>query len=463
MMLDVIQKYLDRYAVGTPWRIQRGEGHTIDTAVVIPALAESERLFRTIASIADNPLPALSRTMVICVINNRDKEHGDRRAFDDNQKTLRILGRLIEGTVPEEGDRPAGTARYLRRIAESGLRLAVIDASSPGREMPHATGGVGFARKIGMDNALALLDYENGAPRIMLSLDADTVVAPNYLDAVRQYFTMNRTHAAVVEFTHGRAANLHEQAAIFCYEIFLRYYVLGLMVAGSPYAFHSIGSTMACTAEAYVAVRGMNRRQAGEDFYFLNKLAKLGPVGTVRTTIVHPAPRRSDRVPFGTGKRIARFIAGGHEEYRVYDPGIFLVVRDWLRLLTSWDDRAAKSPASQARAIHSSLEPCLRELRFDEAWHRLKLNSTGPAVLQKHLRCWFDGFKTLKLINALSRTAMPPVEMFEAVRRVASFLDRDMPVRMEAGEIPSLDDQQAILDCLRDMEKGCGKKGPAND
>ena len=35
---------------------------------------------------------------------------------------------------------------------------------------------------------------------------------------------------------------------------------------------------MTCTAKSYVATGGMNRRMAGEDFYFLQKLAKTDGV-----------------------------------------------------------------------------------------------------------------------------------------------------------------------------------------
>ena len=65
------------------------------------------------------------------------------------------------------------------------------------------------------------------------------------------------------------------------YEYSLRYYVAGLTYAQSPYAFHTIGSTMAVNAEHYASVRGFPRREAGEDFYLLNKLAKVGSVHTL--------------------------------------------------------------------------------------------------------------------------------------------------------------------------------------
>src|SRR5690606_30362640 len=102
---------------------------------------------------------------------------------------------------------------------------------------------------------------------LIISLDADTLVEPNYLQALRKEFDLQDAWAAVIDFAHPLAGPVEQQAAILAYEIHLRYHVLGLRYAGSPYAFHTVGSAMACTAEAYVAAGGMNRRQAGEDFY----------------------------------------------------------------------------------------------------------------------------------------------------------------------------------------------------
>ena len=46
----------------------------------------------------------------------------------------------------------------------------------------------------------------------------------------------------------------------------MSYYVAGLAMAGSGYAHHSLGSTIAVHAKSYAAVRGYPKRSAGEDF-----------------------------------------------------------------------------------------------------------------------------------------------------------------------------------------------------
>ena len=83
----------------------------------------------------------------------------------------------------------------------------------------------------------------------------------------------------------------------------------------------------------------MNRRTAAEDFHFLNKLAKIGKIGTMTETTVFPSPRPSGRVPFGTGRSMLRFMTGGTDEYRLYDPRIFVILQEWLAGMEADPDR----------------------------------------------------------------------------------------------------------------------------
>ncbi len=86
-------------------------------------------------------------------------------------------------------------------LSDAKLKLGYIDASSKGNEIPQNSGGVGMARKIGMDMALRLLK-KNSAPRnLILSLDADTLVRNNYLSAIKNYFT-SKVKTAIVAYEH---------------------------------------------------------------------------------------------------------------------------------------------------------------------------------------------------------------------------------------------------------------------
>ncbi len=445
----IIKKYLKNYSVVDRWGLVSSATGGVDNAVVIPALAESDHLFEALAALSRNPKEELKRTLVICVVNNRDAGHASPEDIADNQKTLKILISLIY-KKNLKGEISGFTGHgFLEEIRESPLRLACVDASSPGRELPERSGGVGLARKTGCDLALTLFDYDSDSIKLIFSLDADTLVEENYLSAVRDCFEGEACIASVISFAHRYLERSKERAAIICYEIFLRYYVMGLEYAGSRYAFHSIGSTMAFTAGGYATVRGMNRRKAGEDFYFFNKMAKVGTVEKIDTTMVHPSARASERVPFGTGKRVGRFLNGEDEEYLLYDPAVFEVVKAWLLHMSSAGESRAEEILDKAGQIHPGLEIFLETQKFREVWPRLVENSGNDNRLRKNFSDWFDGFKTLKLINYLTRNGMPPVDMFQALKRLMEARGEKIPLNVEWGEIPSIQDQEKILDYLR--------------
>ena len=66
-----------------------------------------------------------------------------------------------------------------------------------------------------------------------------------------------------------------------------------------PYVFHTVGSAMAVKALPYVKAGGMNRKQAGEDFYFIQKLVPSGGYFNLNSTTVYPSPRISFRFHSG--------------------------------------------------------------------------------------------------------------------------------------------------------------------
>src|SRR5690606_7623243 len=80
---------------------------------------------------------------------------------------------------------------------------------------------------------------------------------------------------------------------------------------------------------AYMKQGGMNRRKAGEDFYFLHKIISLGGFKELNNTRIIPSPRRSDRVPFGTGRAILNYINDPNSLYLTYDVACFKELK-WL-------------------------------------------------------------------------------------------------------------------------------------
>jgi hypothetical protein len=425
-MKDTIREYLRKRADLDTWPLAGADTRGIDHAVVIPALAEYPALFDTLSDLAGSPREALDRTLVIVVVNNRAEPHARAEDLENNRRTLDALE---------------------RREYPPALRLAYVDASRPGHELPEK-GGVGWARKIGLDWALAVL-YENAEPEgALISLDADTRVDADYLPAMQAFFVRGGRWAAVVDYAHP-TDDPELGPAMLAYELFLRYHELGLYRARSPYAFPTIGSTIACTARAYASVAGMNRRQAGEDFYFLQQLAKTGPVERITTTTVRPAARRSHRVPFGTGASIGRFGDDPAAIHQVYHPAVYTVLGAWLHAVRENLGGDGPSLIARAECITPELAAFLLEQGFPAAWDQLRKNHRDPQRLWRHFHAWFDAFRTLKLIHHLRDHGYPQTDLSGAFP--ALFADLGLTPPQGLGN--DLEGQRLLLHFLRQYSR----------
>ena len=78
---SLIDTYLQNYSTGERWNLIANDTENISQVVVIPAYAEREMLFSTLASIAQNPSSSLEYSFILCVINNKDNSPscGDKK------------------------------------------------------------------------------------------------------------------------------------------------------------------------------------------------------------------------------------------------------------------------------------------------------------------------------------------------------------------------------------------------
>jgi len=377
-----LKKYPTTYTINT---IDNNILHsTYNMIAVMPLFAEFQYLQSTLNSISH----ALEKeknnnTLIILVINNPEKKQCDPAKFADNQKTLQWL---------QSGKHP-------KQLQSS---LVWIDASSYGEEIKKGS-GVGAARKIGMDAALTLFNW-NQEP-LILCLDGDTIIEKNYFEAVREFFSENPAKlAAVVDFNHQKGTTAEEEKAIRLYESYMIDYVEQLRDAQSPYAYHAIGSTITCRAEAYIKAGGMRPKEAGEDFYFLQALRKLSPdaeIGEIKTTVLHPSARASDRVPFGTGARITELLSNSKTQYPgkyLYNPNIF---KDLKILLTEVNNETFLETASTSyQKLPDTVTAFLDSCDFRKIWCKIQANTPNdPKKQQWAFHTWFDAFRTLKFIH----------------------------------------------------------------
>ncbi len=417
---STIEKYLRSRGICGPWQIEGTTRCDFQGAVVIPALGEADCLFESLRSLDGNPPELLSHFLVLVVVNNRQDARREDHCL--NTDTLVRLNNE-QGTFES-------------------LHLAWVDAASPGRELPLKRGGVGLARKIGFDLALSRLDYGSVSP-ILVSLDADTLVRPDYLPAILEHFGKTDAGGAVIPYCHQAGESPDENRAIQRYELFLRTYVLGLSLAGSPYAFHTIGSTMACRAEAYVRMGGMNRRLAGEDFYFLQQMAKTSGVEAIKGTVVYPSGRCSHRVPFGTGRSMSKLLSGERDAVLFYRAECFRILKGWLDAVNACPEAAGSEILTQAESLSPFLVSYLESVRFTEVWSRLQQNHHRRKAVLKAFNEWFDGLKTMKLIHHLCDGPYPRVEPGEVV-----------PQLLQWAGLPAVRGVEKQLSVLREFQTG---------
>ena len=398
----------------------------VDFVMVVPVCAES-------AAFVDGYRAAARRAgrlLVIAVLNGRaeaeDSVHGaNAECFRElsTRFSLRALG-------------PGG---WLGRDAS--LRVLVVDRFTIGRRLPSRQ-GVGLARKIGADIALELIAAGRVRHVFVAMVDADATLPEDYFGRIAELDPA--CSGAVFPLWHEPSGTDDVDRATALYEIRLRYFQRGLQWADSPYAFHTVGSTMVVHALCYAQVRGVPLRQAGEDFYLLGKLSKLRPLARLRGEPVRLASRFSDRVPFGTGPESAK-LARGHE-FTLYHPDCFAAVRDvtrGLRRLAGFpcvsgqpcaEPEASKPRASAERApdqdeieeLLSRMSPPVRGFLESQgavrAWQTLREQAPNLPSRLWRLHDWFDGFRTLKLIHHVRDHVASSLPWQDAIRR-APFMD----------------------------------------
>lgn len=273
-------------------------------------------------------------------------------------------------------------------LAGTQLNVYLIQHS----DLPPKKAGVGLARKIGMDEAVRRFDAVRRLNGVVACFDADCVCDPNYFVELEEFFREHpKAPGCSIYFEHplegSEPAGIYE--AITQYELHLRYYVEALRYSGFPHAFQTVGSSMAVRADVYVKQGGMNKRQAGEDFYFLHKVIPLGHFGEVNTTRIIPSPRPSDRVPFGTGRAVRAFLSEGRlasyplqafEDLRVFFDQVDLTMPPEI-------------------AVPEVLDRFLREQGFADRLSEMKAHSASAESFRKRFFRWFDGFLAMKYIH----------------------------------------------------------------
>ena len=367
--ISVVDKYFKRFQT-KKIQVDLLPSNDLKIIIVIPVYNE-ENISATLDSLFINQDNLSFSVEVITLINNS------------------------EDAKPEIKDQNLATFKELKKLSKTYqiINITLIPVYINNLDQKHA--GVGWARKLGMDLALQRfrkINYDG----VIVGLDADTTVESNYLNSIYHFFKKTNFNSASIHFEHPIQGNdfddLHYQQ-IINYELHLRYYKNSLEFANLPYSYHTIGSAFAVNASSYAKQGGMNRRKAGEDFYFITKLIKGENFGEITKTKVIPSPRISKRVPFGTGRSIYEGINNQKNLLLTYDFKTFELIKNWIELI---ENKVFK---------YEFFPVLLRSFMPKDKWiknHLMILNNTNSDI--KYMKLFFsvfDSFWMLKLIHFL--------------------------------------------------------------
>ncbi len=282
------------------------------------------------------------------------------------------------------------TLLYLRSLGADNLHI--IDRSSPGKGWKGKQHGVGHARKLLMDT----IDRTARDTDILLSLDADSLFDPGYIQSVRDCFQSYPNALALSNpYFHQLSGDERLDRSMLRYEIYMRYYVINMWRIGSPYSFTALGSAMAMPIHTYRSIGGITPKKSGEDFYLLQKIRKAGWICQHNSHKVYPATRYSDRVFFGTGPALIKGSRGDWTSYPIYPHDLFDQVGQSYAQFPALYTRELDTPIGEFLAGH---------FRERDPFAPLRANARSVDHFVRACHQKVDGLRVLQFLKASSKS-----------------------------------------------------------
>ena len=386
-----IEKYLKQYSLAIEaddWP----ENFHYRYVLILPVCGEvKECLHEVMAKVS-------TADVLVVVLVNRPKDHSKTSTW--KQQNQQLIDHLIESSESinlNEG------VYWCRTAAPYDVLLLDFNNS------PFDTNrGVGQARRIAADTALSLIQQGRVTVPWIHSTDADVHLPATYFDCTEGL--AESCVALSLPFQHisedPDAVSLQSH-----YDFKLYYYQQAMRFVGSRYDYIPLGSTLVVSAEAYAQVRGFPSRSGGEDFYLLNKLAKIGHIEQPDEPVIDIRIRFSDRVPFGTGPAITRIQSDRAEDLspRYYHPHIFHELKQWRAALLDYYVSQKQPEVSEVLNNHWQIKTVL-----DKAHQQIHT----PERWQQFVDEWLDAFKLLRSVHVLQQD-MPPLSQDELLMLTA--------------------------------------------
>ena len=414
----LFKKYIRRHNI-TGCIADRG-ADDVGIRVVIPAYLEKDYISDCLDSLVR--AKKISQGIEVIVVINAP-EDADAETLGEQEEIYVQIKKLFAG--------------------EQDPRLRIIPVKD--FNIPKKHFGAGYARKTGMDQAVLRYFNESNPNGVIVSLDADSIVAPNYFEEIEKYFSDERKSGCSIYFEHPLNGNMDARVyeAVAQYELHLRYYKVSLGKTGFPYAFHTVGSSFAVRASAYVKAGGMPRKQAGEDFYLIQKVVQTGGYGELNTTCVYPSARPSSRVPFGTGPVVER-LTREDVVYKTYNPQAFSDLKKLFDRSSSLYGIKKNEFDIFLKGMPESIMGFLIGDNFYGSLQHLNNNCSSLKVFNKRFFELFNAFKVVKYLNFAHREHMSKIPVTDAALKMID----DMGLKH-----PGHADAKNLLLIFREMEK----------
>ncbi len=383
---------------------------TADIVITIPTLADEE-IFKALESLSKCRLPNSKRVLVIVLINESEKV----------DEKVRTKNREIFAKIKNTNFEIETEVRYIKGIPE---RLA----------------GVGFARRTLMDEAICMFKKEYDekfkvgkdivefmSEKFIFSLDSDCTVSENYFSAIEILESKNADFG-VLSFAHKFSEEKEIKKAGILWEIFLRYWRDSLRVFSYKNAFYPIGSLFLFRATPYIVSMGMNVRQAGEDFYFLQKVISLARVVDI-PIYVFPKAEPSQRTPFGTGKEIHLYTSGKRERLeKVWNFKSFEQIGE---IITSTDDIFYGKTKIETFKLFLD-----ENQKYKDQLERIKIQSKTKEDFREKFERWFNPFKVFKFLR-FTEKIFPKSPIDQEVEKLINKIKKDFKFSYEAIDLKS--------------------------
>ena len=319
------------------------------------------------------------------------------------------------------------------------LTVHVIDRSSRGCGWTEKKKGVGFARKVLFEQILE----DSEADDIIVSLDADTYVKPDYLRTISDNFAHHTSlNAIAVPYYHPlNTVDEVQGRAMLRYELYMRNYAINLLKINSPYGFTALGSAIAMRARALRKIGNITPLQSGEDFYLVQKFCKMGGLSLFNTECVYPAGRYSDRVPFGTGPAMRRGAEGIWDSYPIYSYRCFEPIQEAYNSLQAlYENRISVTDNEFLTFLQKDTEKT-------DIWTGIRRNVADFDHFVKAFHQKADGLRILQFVRAKHRQ-QPVGENIALYENIHYWLPETCPLWLSLTR-PLQDYSLAQMDELR--------------